>query len=148
MNVFHSRTSIALSTRSCARPPAPAPQMSSAVSGGAARATSSPQEQLSIGRALLQQKKYTDASEALSLALEMFVQAFGEVGAECAEVYATHNLRAKTFCARKRLPKRLPSAVTLPQSTRRCALSPPLTRVPRGQVLLLRPVAVSRRGGE
>jgi hypothetical protein len=71
--------------------------MSSAVSGGAARATSSPQEQLSIGRALLQQKKYNDASEALSLALEMFVQAFGEVGAECAEVYATRNLRAKRF---------------------------------------------------
>ena len=112
--------------------------MSSAVGGGAARATSSPQEQLSIGKAFLQQKKYTEASEALSLALEMFVQAFGEVGAECAEVYATRHLRAKRLRA-----KRLPTAVILSRSTRRFALCPRLTRVPRAQVLLLRPVAVS-----
>jgi hypothetical protein len=92
--------------------------MSSTVSGGAARATSSPQEQLSIGRALLQQKKYTDASEALSLALEMFVQAFGEVGAECAEVYATRNL-----CAKRLRAKRLPTAVPVAKDAALCALS-------------------------
>jgi hypothetical protein len=67
--------------------------------GGSARpSTSSPQEQLSLGKSLLQQKKYSDASEALSLALEMFVQAYGEVDAECAEVCGTrcihcHELR-------------------------------------------------------
>ncbi len=93
--------------------------MSSAVGGGAARATSSPQEQLSIGKALLQQKKYTEASEALSVALEMFVQAFGEVGAECAEVYATRHLRAKRLRA-----KRLPTAVyPVAKHTALCASS-------------------------
>ncbi len=61
--------------------------MSSAIGGGAARATTSPQEQLDLGKALLQQKKYSESSEALSTALEMFVQTFGEVGSECAEVY-------------------------------------------------------------
>jgi hypothetical protein len=111
--------------------------MSSAVGGGAARATSSPQEQLTIGKALLQQKKYSDASEALSLALEMFVQAFGEVGAECAEVYATPRLRAnvcRPFCSFR---------VAL-----RLSFCPRLTRVLRVQVLLLRTLAISRRGGE
>jgi hypothetical protein len=61
--------------------------MSSAVGGVAARPSTSPQEQLTLGKSLLQQKKYSEASEVLSTALEMFVQTFGEVGQECAEVY-------------------------------------------------------------
>jgi hypothetical protein len=60
--------------------------MSSVIAGGAVRAASSPQEQLNLGKALLKEKKYTEASETLSSALEMFVQTFGEVAAECAEV--------------------------------------------------------------
>ncbi len=72
--------------------------MSSAVGGAAARPSTSPQEQLTLGKSLLQQKKYSEASEALSTALEMFVQTFGEVGQECAEVYVVAAAAATSSC--------------------------------------------------